>query len=318
MEVLNLCPLPFLSLSDWLTCKQCTRENGKLIRLRLFLVSLINTGQRPEMTPLSIQAFGRTRSKRWSRLFMSNKNLHLMKRQVQKKIWNSTAECISVCALQAYPWSLTIYSVSKPIGPPRRNSCLGAVTQYYARAWSRVYSDLQMMQRYFLSLFQATLCCLLNLIICLSFCTRRLHQEDRRTGCSRWQPNPSDCPKKSGTLSTATALLTCQTIPKPLHVSSQKTRLGMSLAKKIMWMIDEVDGYGSRLIMDDANVPSLLSLSMIGFVAQDDPIYQRTRQIVLSKANPYYFSGPRASGIGGPHVDVNYAWPMSQIVRVSN
>lgn len=55
---------PFLTLSDWLTCKQCTRENGKLIRLRLFLVSLINTGQRPEMTPLSIQAFGRTRSKR--------------------------------------------------------------------------------------------------------------------------------------------------------------------------------------------------------------------------------------------------------------
>ncbi|KAG0171515.1 hypothetical protein DFQ28_009114 [Apophysomyces sp. BC1034] len=78
----------------------------------------------------------------------------------------------------------------------------------------------------------------------------------------------------------------------------------------------EVDGYGSSLIMDDANVPSLLSLSMIGFVDQNDPIYQNTRRLVLSKTNPYYFSGARASGIGGPHNGLNYAWPMSQIVRI--
>ncbi|KAF7721223.1 hypothetical protein EC973_005099 [Apophysomyces ossiformis] len=64
----------------------------------------------------------------------------------------------------------------------------------------------------------------------------------------------------------------------------------------------EVDGYGSYLIMDDANVPSLLSLSMIGFLDQNDTIYQNTRRLVFSKANPYYFSGPRASGIGGPHI----------------
>lgn len=74
--------------------------------------------------------------------------------------------------------------------------------------------------------------------------------------------------------------------------------------------IDEVDGYGSAVFMDDANVPSLLSLSMLGFVKQDDPVYQNTRNMVLSRAgNPYYFEGPRAggiAGIGSPHVKNRY------------
>ncbi|ORZ23967.1 DUF1237 domain-containing protein [Absidia repens] len=78
----------------------------------------------------------------------------------------------------------------------------------------------------------------------------------------------------------------------------------------------EVDGYGSQLIMDDANVPSLLSLPLLGFIDQNDTIYQNTRRLVLSKSNPYYYEGPNMAGIGGPHVPLNYAWPMSQIVRI--
>ncbi|CAO3611238.1 unnamed protein product [Cunninghamella blakesleeana] len=78
----------------------------------------------------------------------------------------------------------------------------------------------------------------------------------------------------------------------------------------------EVDGYGSQIIMDDANIPSLLSLPLLGFIDANDPIYVNTRKLVLSRDNPYYFKGPRMEGIGGPHVGLNYAWPMSQIVKI--
>lgn len=80
--------------------------------------------------------------------------------------------------------------------------------------------------------------------------------------------------------------------------------------------IDEVDGYGSTLVMDDANIPSLLSLSFIGFLDQNDPIYQNTRKLVLSRDNPYYFSGPRGSGIGGPHVSLYNIASISVFTRI--
>lgn len=64
----------------------------------------------------------------------------------------------------------------------------------------------------------------------------------------------------------------------------------------------EVDGYGSRLFMDDANVPSLLSLPILGFVDQNDSVYKNTRKMVLEKGgNPYYLIGSAFKGIGGPH-----------------
>jgi meiotically up-regulated gene 157 (Mug157) protein len=62
----------------------------------------------------------------------------------------------------------------------------------------------------------------------------------------------------------------------------------------------EVDGYGSQIIMDDANVPSLLALPMLGFVDRIDPVYQNTRRMLLDKAsNPYYLKGAAFHGIGG-------------------
>ena len=62
----------------------------------------------------------------------------------------------------------------------------------------------------------------------------------------------------------------------------------------------EVDGFGNQLFIDDANVPSLLSLPYLGCCAADDPVYQHTRAWVLSEDNPYYYRGTAAEGLGGP------------------
>jgi uncharacterized protein len=77
----------------------------------------------------------------------------------------------------------------------------------------------------------------------------------------------------------------------------------------------EIDGYGSHLLMDDANIPSLLSLPLLGFIDQNDPIYLNTRRMILSDANPYFLKGPYFSGIGGPHIGLRNAWPMSVLVQ---
>jgi len=77
----------------------------------------------------------------------------------------------------------------------------------------------------------------------------------------------------------------------------------------------EVDGYGSVLMMDDANAPGLLSLAYLGCCRMDDPLYRRTRQFVLGASNPYYFRGKAAQGVGGPHTGLNMIWPMSIMMR---
>ena len=64
----------------------------------------------------------------------------------------------------------------------------------------------------------------------------------------------------------------------------------------------EVDGFGNHLLMDDANVPSLLAMAYLGDVSPKDPIYKNTRRFVLSEDNPYFFRGSAGEGIGGPHV----------------
>jgi meiotically up-regulated gene 157 (Mug157) protein len=77
----------------------------------------------------------------------------------------------------------------------------------------------------------------------------------------------------------------------------------------------EVDGFGNRLFMDDANVPSLLSLPYLGCCGPMDPLYRRTRAFVLSDRNPYFFRGTAGQGIGGPHVGLDMIWPLAVTMR---
>lgn len=78
----------------------------------------------------------------------------------------------------------------------------------------------------------------------------------------------------------------------------------------------ETNGLGSRYVMDDANVPSLLSLPYLGFVDKQNPTYLKTRQLLLSRGNPYYSAGKTWKGVGGPHVDPWHPWPMSQVSAI--
>ena len=77
----------------------------------------------------------------------------------------------------------------------------------------------------------------------------------------------------------------------------------------------EVDGFGNHMLMDDANVPSLLAMPYLGDVDVNDPIYQHTRRFVWSEDNPYFFRGKAGEGIGGPHIGYDMVWPMSIMMR---
>ena len=77
----------------------------------------------------------------------------------------------------------------------------------------------------------------------------------------------------------------------------------------------EVDGFGNQLFMDDANIPSLLSLPYLSCIDSSSEIYQNTRRFVLSSNNPYYFEGKAAKGVGSPHTGVDTIWHMSLIMQ---
>lgn len=77
----------------------------------------------------------------------------------------------------------------------------------------------------------------------------------------------------------------------------------------------EVDGYGNQLLMDDANVPSLISLPLLNYCKKDDPVYLNTREFILSSSNPFFFKGKEANGVGSPHTPHNYVWPIALSVQ---
>ncbi len=77
----------------------------------------------------------------------------------------------------------------------------------------------------------------------------------------------------------------------------------------------EADGYGNMLFIDDANVPSLMSMGYLGVHDPGDAIYQRTRRYLMSDDNPWYVHGKAAEGYGSPHTGKHSIWPMGIILR---
>jgi len=70
----------------------------------------------------------------------------------------------------------------------------------------------------------------------------------------------------------------------------------------------EADGYGQFNLMDDANVPSLLSMDYLRYQGKNPLVAENTRKLILSEANPFYYKGEKAKGIGSPHTPVGYIW----------
>jgi meiotically up-regulated gene 157 (Mug157) protein len=77
----------------------------------------------------------------------------------------------------------------------------------------------------------------------------------------------------------------------------------------------EVDGLGHSKLMDDANIPSLLSAPYLGYTKADSFVYRNTRRFLLSGDDPYYYAGSVARGIGSAHTNDGYVWPLAMIVQ---
>lgn len=79
----------------------------------------------------------------------------------------------------------------------------------------------------------------------------------------------------------------------------------------------EVDGTGHQNLIDDANIPSLLSLPYLcpEEIPLNHSIYQNTRKFVLSRDNPWFYSGYVLQGVGGAHVGYGMVWPLGIIMR---
>ena len=77
----------------------------------------------------------------------------------------------------------------------------------------------------------------------------------------------------------------------------------------------EIDGFGNKLFMDDANVPSLMSLAYLDKDFKENPIYSNTRKFLISESNPYFLKGKIAEGQASPHTGKDKIWPMGIILR---
>jgi hypothetical protein len=108
--------------------------------------------------------------------------------------------------------------------------------------------------------------------------------------------------------------LACETMAEELRIALTEWAVVDHPDREPVWAY-EVDGFGNRHYMDDANVPDLLSLPYLEACRPTDDLYRRTRSLVLSPDNPYFFRGEAAEGIGSPHTGLDLIWPMGIVMR---
>lgn len=77
----------------------------------------------------------------------------------------------------------------------------------------------------------------------------------------------------------------------------------------------ETDGNGRYNLMDDANIPNLLTLPYLDWCSAYDQTYLKTRAFSLSPDNAWYFRGRYGTGLGSPHTPNGYVWPLGIIGR---
>ncbi|MFN8286628.1 MAG: glycoside hydrolase family 125 protein [Chitinophagales bacterium] len=80
----------------------------------------------------------------------------------------------------------------------------------------------------------------------------------------------------------------------------------------------ECDGIGNSLLMDDAGIPSLISIPYLGYGSTHDELYLNSRAFALSPANPYFYKSEMFNGTGSPHLAWKHAemiWPLGLIMR---
>lgn len=105
----------------------------------------------------------------------------------------------------------------------------------------------------------------------------------------------------------------CEKLAEVVRRALEECAVTTKNGKKIYAL--ETDGLGHYNLMDDANLPNLLSLPYIEYPYLDEEIYRNTRDFILCKENPYFFEGKAITGIGSPHTPNGYVWPLSLITE---
>lgn len=107
---------------------------------------------------------------------------------------------------------------------------------------------------------------------------------------------------------------TAEKLADEIHTGIEKYGTTLNQAGEKVYAY-EVDGLGHAVIMDDGNIPNLMSAPYLDYLAMDDPTYLATRKTLLSPENPYYYAGKYGQGLGSPHTPANYIWPIGLSIQ---